>query len=55
MAQKFHAFVGYPGDVVNQARLYDDNMRQLGVAPVPKVVRCLVDYSVKMEKLLKEM
>ena len=23
MARKIHAFVGYPGDVVNKARLYD--------------------------------
>ena len=55
MAWKFHAFVGYPGDVVNKARLYNDNMKKSEVAPVPKVIQCLVNYSGKMEKLLKEL
>ena len=55
MTRKFHAFVGYLCDVVNKAQLYDDNMGQPGVAPAPKVIRCLVDYSAKIEKLLKEM
>ena len=26
MARKFHAFVGYPSDVVNKARLYDESV-----------------------------
>ena len=55
MAWKFHAFVGYSGDVVNKAQLYNDNMEKQDVAPAPKVIQCLVDYSGKMEKLLKEM
>ena len=38
MAQKFHAFVVYPGDVVNKARLYDDNMEKPEVMPTPKVI-----------------
>ena len=54
MAPKFHAFVGYPGDFVNKARLYDDSMGQPGVAPTPKIIQCFVDYIAKMERLLKE-
>ena len=55
MARKFHAFVEHPGDVVNKALLYDDNMGKLEVAPTPKVIQCLVNYNRKMEKLLKEL
>ena len=55
MARKFHAFVGYLDDVMNKTRLYNDNMGKSDVAPAPKVIRCLVDYSGRMEKLLKEM
>ena len=28
MARKFHAFVGYPGDVVTKARVYDESMKK---------------------------
>ena len=52
MAWKIHAFVGYPSDVVNKARLYDESMKKPKVVPVPKVIRCLIDYSLKMEKLI---
>ena len=45
----------HPGDVVNKAKLYDESMGQPGVLLAPKVIRCLVDYNTKMEKLLKEM
>ena len=55
MAWKFHAFVGYSSDVVNKARLYDNSMRKPEVALAPKVIQCLVDYSGKIEKPLKEL
>ena len=51
MARKIHAFVGYLGDVVNKARLYDESMKKWEVVPTPKVLRRLTDYSMKMEKL----
>ena len=54
MAQKFHASVGYPGDVVNKARLYDESTSQPGTSLRAKVIRCMVDYSTKIEKLLRE-
>ena len=53
--QKFHNFVGHPSDVVNKALLYNKSMGQPRVMPAPKVIRCLVDYNAKMERLLKEM
>ena len=55
MARKFHAFVGYPGNVVTKARLYDKSMKKPKVVPAPKVLRILVDYSGKVEKLLGEL
>ena len=55
MARKFHAFVGYPGKVVNKARLYDESSKKPGTPSRAKVIRCMVDYSTKIEKLLREM
>ena len=47
--------MGYPGDVVNKARLYDQCAQQPDTALGAKVIRCMVDYSTKTEKLLKEL
>ena len=55
MARKFHTFMGYPGDIVNKARLYDESTSQPGTLSGAKVIRCMVDYSTKIEKLLREM
>ena len=55
MARKFHAFVGYPGNMVTKARLYDESMKKLEVVPTPKVLRILIDYSGKVEKFLGEL
>ena len=55
MAWKFHTFMRYPSDVVNKARLYDEYASQLGTSSGAKVIRCIVDYSTKIEKLLREM
>ena len=54
MARKFHAFVGYPSDVVTKARLYNESMKKPEVVSAPKVLRALINYSGKMEKLLGE-
>ena len=51
----FQSFIGNPSEVVNNAQLYDEDMGQLEASPRSKIVRCLVDYNTKMEKLLKEM
>ena len=55
MAWKVHVFVGYLGDMLNKAQLYDENMKEPEVMPAPKVLQCLIDYNVKMEKLLSEL
>ena len=38
MAKKFHAFVGFAGDVVTKARLYDQCMKKPEVVPAPKIL-----------------
>ena len=55
MAKKFHAFVGFASVVVTKARLYDQCMKKPEVIPVPKILRMLVDFSGKVEKLLGEL
>ena len=55
VAQKIHAFMGFPGDVVNKARLYDQVLKQPQTSSGAKMMRCMVDYSTKMKKLLKEL
>ena len=55
MAWKFHAFVGFSGNVVTKARLYDDYMKKPEVVPAPKVLRIPMDYSGKVEKLFGEL
>ena len=55
MAKKFHAFVGFAGDVVTKARLYDQCMKKSKVVHAWKILRMLVDFSGKVEKLLGEL
>ena len=55
VARKIHSFMGFPGDVINKASLYDQSLRQPKTALGAKMMRCMVDYSTKMEKLLKEL
>ena len=55
MARKVHAFVGYLCDVVTKARLYNESMKKPEVVPAPKVLLAMIDYSAKMEKLLREL
>ena len=47
--------MGYPDDMVNKAQLYDERMKKPEVVLVAKVIQCLIDYSLKMEKLLSEL
>ena len=55
VAWKIHSFMGFPGDVVNKARMYDQGLKQPETASGAKMMRCMVDYSTKMEKLLKKL
>ena len=55
VARKIHAFMGFSGDIVNKAHLYDQVLRQSEMSSGAKMMRCMVDYSTKMENLLKEL
>ena len=52
---KFHDFTRHLGNVINKVWLYDKVTSQQGTPAGVKIVRSLVDYNTKMEKLLKEM
>ena len=52
---KFFDFVGFSGDVVTKARLYDQCMKKPEATLAPKILRMLVDFSRRVENLLKEL
>ena len=53
--QKVCGFLGNPSDVLNKARLYDHGLKQPSTDFGVKMMRCMVDYGLKMEKTLKEL
>ena len=55
VSRKFFDFVGFAGDVVTKARLYDQCMKKPEAISAPKVLRMLVDFSGRVENLLKEL
>ena len=55
VAQKIHGYLGYPDDVLNNARLYDHGLKQPMTDSGMKMMRCMVDYGLKLEKTLKEL
>ena len=55
VTRKIHSFLGFPGDVLNKAGLYDQGLRQPETESGAKMMYCMVDYSSKMEKMLKEL
>ena len=55
VAQKVQAFLGNSGDVLNKARLFDHGLKQPTTDSGVKIMRCMVDYGLKMEKMLKEL
>ena len=55
VSRKFFDFVGFSGDVVTKARVYDQCMKKPEVVSVPKVLWMLVDFSGRVENLLKEL
>ena len=55
VTQKVCGFLGNPGDVLNKARLYDHGLKQPSTDSGVKMMRCMVDYGLKMEKTLKEL
>ena len=55
VAQKIHGYLRYPGDVLNKAQLYDHGLKQPTTDLGVKMMRCMVDYGLKLEKTLKEL
>ena len=55
VTQKVCGFLGNPGDVLNKAQLYDHGLKQPSTDSGVKMMRCMVDYGLKMEKTLKEL
>ena len=55
VAQRVSKFLGSPGDVLNKARLFDHGLKQPAMDSGVKIMRCMIDYSQKMEKTLKEL
>ena len=55
IARKFFNALGFSGDVVTKARLYDECMKKPKAMSAPKILRMLVDFSGRVENLLKEL
>ena len=55
VAQKIHGYLGFPGDVLNKALLYDHGLKQPTTNSGVKMMCCMVDYDLKLEKTLKEL
>ena len=55
VAQKVYRFLGNPRDVLNKAGLFDHGLKQPTTDSSVKMMRCMVDYGLKMEKTLKEL
>ena len=55
IAQKVSKFLGSSGDVLNKARLFDHGLKQPTTNSGIKIMRCMIDYSQKIEKTLKEL
>ena len=55
VAQRVSKFLGSSGDVLNKTRLFDHGLKQPATDSGVKMMRCMIDYSQKMEKTLKEL
>ena len=55
VAQKVYGFLGNPDYVLNKAWLFDHDLKWPATDSGVKMMRCMVDYSLKMEKTLKEL
>ena len=54
VSRKFFDSLGFPGDVVTKARIFDQCMKKLEAVSAAKILRMLVDFSARVENLLKE-
>ena len=55
VSRKFFDSVGFANDVVTKAQLYDQCMKKPETKSTPKVLRMLVNFSGRVENLLKEL
>ena len=55
IAQKVSKFLGSPDDVVNKAQLFDHGLNQPAIDSGVKMMPCMINYSQKMEKTMKEL
>ena len=55
IAQQVSKFLGSPGDVLNKAQLFDHGLKQPATDSGVKIMHCMIDYTQKMEKTLKEL
>ena len=55
IAQQVSKFLGSSGDVLNKARLFDHGLKQPATDSGVKIMHCMINYSQKMEKTLKEL
>ena len=55
IVQKVCKFLGSLGDVLNKARLINHGLKQPATDSGVKMMRCMIDYSQKMKKTLKEL
>ena len=54
VSRKFFDSFGFPGDVVTKAQIFDECMKKPEAMSVAKILRMLVDFSGRVENLLKE-
>ena len=54
ISQKFFDSLGFAGDVVTKARLFDECMKKPEAVSAPNILRMLVDFSGRVENLLKK-
>ena len=53
--EKIREVIGTPGDVLNKARLFDDDVKTGEEVSAAKIVKVLVNLSMKMDAILAEM
>ena len=54
VSRKFFDSFGFPGDVVTKARIFDECMKKPKAVSAAKILRMLVDFSARIENMLKE-
>ena len=54
VSRKFFDSLGFPGDVVTKARIFDQCMKKPKAMSAAKILRIMVDFSARVQNLLKE-